>query len=192
MPHSVCSRSCKLLVRKLHSDKQRSVGWCTNWTTCLRWRAIRKFMEWTGYHLVAQSCLTLRDRVDCSPPGFSVYGVSQATILEWAAISTSRGSSRPGVSCLGRLILCSWTTGETLKEWMPVYKRERTAHTGPSKSDWPDLVSWWKGGTAARGGTPPHQLKRGWGCWAGVGDTSPGPIDYKPKCYTDMESLKIE
>ena len=116
VPHSVCSRSCKLLVRKLHSDKQRSLGWCTNWTTCLRWRAIRKFMEWTGYHLVAQSCLTLRDHVDCSPPGFSVYGVSQATILEWVAIPTSRGSSRPGVSCLGRLILCSWTTGETLKE----------------------------------------------------------------------------
>ena len=44
---------------------------------------------------VAQSCLTLGDPIDCSPPGFSVHGVFQARILEWVAISLSRGSSRP-------------------------------------------------------------------------------------------------
>ena len=33
------------------------------------------------------SCLTLYDPVDCSPPGSSVHGVSQASILEWVAIS---------------------------------------------------------------------------------------------------------
>ena len=33
--------------------------------------------------------------MDCSPPGSSVYGTSQATILEWVAISSSRGSSQP-------------------------------------------------------------------------------------------------
>ena len=43
--------------------------------------------------LVAQSCLTLCDSVDCSPPGSSVCGTSQARILEWVAISSSRGSS---------------------------------------------------------------------------------------------------
>ena len=32
---------------------------------------------------------------DCSPPGFSVFGILQARILEWVAISFSRGSSRP-------------------------------------------------------------------------------------------------
>ena len=45
--------------------------------------------------LVAQSCLTLCDPMDCNPPGSSVYGVLQAGILEWAGISFSRGSSRP-------------------------------------------------------------------------------------------------
>ena len=45
--------------------------------------------------LVAQSCLTLCDPMDCSPPGSSVHGISQARILEWVAISFSRGSSRP-------------------------------------------------------------------------------------------------
>ena len=40
---------------------------------------------------VAQSCLTLCDPVDYSPPGSSVHGILQARILEWVAISFSRG-----------------------------------------------------------------------------------------------------
>ena len=36
---------------------------------------------------VAQSCLTLCDPMDCSPPGFSIHGIFQARILEWGAIS---------------------------------------------------------------------------------------------------------
>ena len=42
---------------------------------------------------VAQSCPTLCDPVDCSPTGSSVHGILQARILEWVAISFSRGSS---------------------------------------------------------------------------------------------------
>ena len=38
---------------------------------------------------VAQSCPTLRDPMDCSLPGFSVYGVFQARVLEWVAIALS-------------------------------------------------------------------------------------------------------
>ena len=45
--------------------------------------------------LVAQSCLTLCDTMDCSLPGFSVHGILQARILEWAANLFSRGSSQP-------------------------------------------------------------------------------------------------
>ena len=37
------------------------------------------------------------DPTDCSPPGFSVHGILQARILEWVAISFSRGSSDPGI-----------------------------------------------------------------------------------------------
>ena len=61
--------------------------------------------------LVTQSCLTLCDLMDCSPPGSSVHGILQARILEWVAVSSSRGSSRPGdricvsyVSCVGRWV----------------------------------------------------------------------------------------
>ena len=41
--------------------------------------------------LVVQSCSTLCDLMDCSPPGSSVHGILQARLLEWVAIS--RGSS---------------------------------------------------------------------------------------------------
>ena len=44
---------------------------------------------------VVQSCPTLCDPMDCSPPGSSVHGILQARILEWVAISFSRGSSQP-------------------------------------------------------------------------------------------------
>ena len=38
---------------------------------------------------VAQSCLTLGDPMDCSPPGSSVHGIFQARVLEWGAIAFS-------------------------------------------------------------------------------------------------------
>ena len=61
---------------------------------------------------VAQSCPTLRDPMDCSLPGSSAHGIFQARVLEWAAVSFSRGSSPPrdricisNISCAGRQIL---------------------------------------------------------------------------------------
>ena len=43
--------------------------------------------------LVTQSCPTLCDPMDCSPPGSSVHVILQARILEWVAIPFYRGSS---------------------------------------------------------------------------------------------------
>ena len=42
--------------------------------------------------LPAQSCPILCDPMDCHPPGSSVHGIFQARILEWVALSSSRGS----------------------------------------------------------------------------------------------------
>ena len=53
---------------------------------------MRKHMSWM---LVAQSCLTLCDPMNYSPPGSSLHGILQARILEWVAIPFSRESSRP-------------------------------------------------------------------------------------------------
>ena len=56
--------------------------------------------------------------MDCSPPGFSVHGISQARILDWVANSSSRRSPRPRdqtcVSCIGWWVLYHWATRETL------------------------------------------------------------------------------
>ena len=64
----------------------------------------RIMMEIMPYCLHAQSCLTLCDPMDCSPPGSSVHGILQAGILKWIAISFSRGYSWPRdqtqVSCV--------------------------------------------------------------------------------------------
>ena len=57
---------------------------------------------------VTQSCPTLCDPMDGSLPGSSVHGIFQARILEWVAISSSRGSSCISyisyVSCIGRQV----------------------------------------------------------------------------------------
>ena len=64
--------------------------------------------------LVAPSCPTLCNPMDCSPPGSSVHGISQARILEWVAMSFSRGSSPPRdqTHLLGRWIPYHWVTRE--------------------------------------------------------------------------------
>ena len=63
-------------------------------------------------HLAAQSCLTLRDRMDYSPPGSSIRGIIQARTLEWVVISFSRELSQPRdqihVSRTGIWILFHW------------------------------------------------------------------------------------
>ena len=70
--------------------------------------------------LVAQSCPTLCDPTNCSPPGFSVHGILQARILEWIAIPFSRVSSRPRnqtlVSCIAGRFFTVWTTGNKTME----------------------------------------------------------------------------
>ena len=43
---------------------------------------------------VAQSCPTLCDPMNCSPPGSSVHGIFQARVLEWGAIAFSVNSAK--------------------------------------------------------------------------------------------------
>ena len=66
--------------------------------------------------LVTQLCPTLGDSMDCSPPGSSAHGIFQARILEWVAISVSRGSSLTQglnpVSSLQAYILASESPGK--------------------------------------------------------------------------------
>ena len=82
------------------------------------------------------TCPTLCNPIDDSPPGSSVHGIFQARILEWVAISSSRGSSKGRdqtwvscVSCIGRQILYHCTTWE-LK---PKYWQRSPNHYGWEK-----------------------------------------------------------
>ena len=79
--------------------------------------------------LVTKSYLILCDPMDYSQLGSSVHGILQARILEWIAISFSRGSSQPRdrthISCVGRQILYCWATRKVLaimtRDWINIY-----------------------------------------------------------------------
>ena len=70
--------------------------------------------------IVAQSCPTLFDSMDCRLPGYSVHGILQARILEWVAMPFSRGSSWPRdqtwVSCIAGRFFTVWAFLMDLKE----------------------------------------------------------------------------
>ena len=77
--------------------------------------------EWMKV-LVAQSCLTLCNPMDYSPPGSSVLGALWARILKWVTIPFSRGSSQPRnqtwVSLIAGRFFTSWATREApVNEW---------------------------------------------------------------------------
>ena len=65
-----------------------------------------------GGDLVTKSCPTLCDPMDYSLPGSSIHGILQARILEWVAISFSRGYSQPRnwtrVSCIAGRFFTNW------------------------------------------------------------------------------------
>ena len=87
-------------------------------STCLLFQVSLIFSD--SACLVAQLHLTLSDPMDYSPPGSSVHGVLQARLLEWVAISFSRGSSwlqdQIQVSCIAGEFFVIWATREALSD----------------------------------------------------------------------------
>ena len=96
----------------------------------------------------AQSLSQVRlfcDPMDYSLPGSSVHGILQARILEWVAISLSRGSSQSRtptriscISCMGRQILYHWATSEASHHIMEGLQ----AALGMPAHTW--IISWMK------------------------------------------------
>ena len=91
-------KSRKTSVAQFHSDH----AWCTQklWLSCVC--ACAKSL---------QLCPTLCVPIDCSPPGSSVHGILQARILEWVAISFSKGTfpalgSNPNLSHCRQILYC--------------------------------------------------------------------------------------
>ena len=75
---------------RMHSEPSRQKSWGFKTPK----QALHQGSLWK-WSEVTQSCPTLCDPMDCSLPGSSVLGIFQAIVLEWIAISFSRGSSQP-------------------------------------------------------------------------------------------------
>ena len=95
-----------------------------------------------------QSCPTLCDPMDCSLPGYSVHGIRQARILEWGAMSSSRGSTQPRdptcISCGSSIVV----TDEPLGKPCIYYKNNEQA--GVTRLSWRVSGRWAGWGRAAQ------------------------------------------
>ena len=86
------------------------------------------------YTQLLQSCPTLCNSTDCSPPGFSLHGILQARILVWVAMSSSRGSSQSRdqtcISCIAGRFFTAEQSGKpnSTKEMMP---KQQITHPPP-------------------------------------------------------------
>ena len=94
-----------------HFKRELSMRWAVNWKSflpplkelafffgqTLQYVDLNSLVNWSEvkWSKAAQLCLPLCDPIGCSLPGSSVHGIFQAWLLEWVAISFSRGSSRP-------------------------------------------------------------------------------------------------
>ena len=136
-----------------------------------------------GECMCAQSCPTLCDLMDYSPPGSSVHGISQAGILEWVAISFSR--DRTQVSSTAGKFFTIWATRglwgrldthistESLHcspEPITTLFKKKKARVMKDKADW--------------GNVPDYETKETWQlnvkCNPGLGSNS---TDLPPNCY---------
>ena len=109
-------------MEELWSKEIEEKKWWLSFGKSTPVKSIRKLpfypcLLWASSVLVAQSCPTLCDPMDCSPPGFSVRGILQAQrILDWVAIPFSRGCSRPRdwtqVSRIANRFFTIWATRE--------------------------------------------------------------------------------
>ena len=85
--------------------------------------------------LVAQSCLTLCDPMDGSPPGCSVHGILQTRILEWVAMPSSRGSSQTRdqtqVSCTADGFFTIWATSDPTLIFLRLPKKIHMGKSNP-------------------------------------------------------------
>ena len=123
--------SSSVKIRTDHSEH----WWCTPWvlgTVLSAWHELTHFILSQGMKegevgaIVVESLGCVRlfcDPMDCTLPGSSVHGISQARILEWVAIPFSRGSSWPKdwtkVSHLAGRFFTIWATGETIHQFKP-------------------------------------------------------------------------
>ena len=88
------------------------------------------------YSELIQLRLTLCDPVDCSLPGSSVHGIFQAIVLEWIAISFSRGSSQPRDGTrISHIVDRHFTVSATREVWIMTIQFSSVAEPCPTLCD---------------------------------------------------------
>ena len=102
---------CEKKIYVLKKKKKSCLHFCS---TSLIWTHSH-FISLCLHTKLLQSCPSLCNPMNCSPPDWSVHGSLQARILEWVAMPSSRGSSQPRdqtpISCIsyiGRQVLYHW------------------------------------------------------------------------------------
>ena len=123
--------------------------------------------------LVTQMCPPLCHPLDCSPPGSSAHGISQARILEWVAISYSRGSFPTQGSNLSLLCLLHWQADSlaqhqlgSLCRGLKVKSESEVAQSSPTLCDLWTIVHQ----------APPSMEFSRQECWSGLPLPFPGDI----------------
>ena len=117
-PFPICVCICAFYFSILfHFNLPHETGYSSlGYTVGLGWLSIL-----TAMCLVTQSCLTFSNPMDCSPPGSSVHGISQARLQEWVDFSSSRRFSQPRdrtqVSRIAGRFSTSWATWEAQEYW---------------------------------------------------------------------------
>ena len=91
---TLCNRPSELAKLKLCTHRKTPI-WPTHRPSPWKPPFVSMISSTLCFARSLQSCLTLGDPVDCSPPGSSIHGIPQAGILEWVAMPSSSGSSRP-------------------------------------------------------------------------------------------------
>ena len=111
---------CNTIHSSQEAEATKICSSIDEWIICIQWNI-------TVLSL-AQSCLTLCNPLDYSPPGSSIHGNFQARILEWVAILFSRGSSQPRdkiqVSHIVGRFITIWATREAPSGILFNFKRE--------------------------------------------------------------------
>ena len=121
---------------------------------CLVWLCSIRCVD-----VCAQSCPTLCNPMDCITPGSSVHGIFQARILEWVAISSSRGSSKPRDQTRISCVSCIAGGDEQLSKFSKL-KNLINEHTGCCDLPWSWQCYWflallvWVGRWPAQGTAP--------------------------------------
>ena len=116
---------------QLFYDGQGSLACCSPWGR--KELDMTDWLNWTDYFMIAvpakslQSCLTLHNPIDSSPPGSPIPGILQARILEWVAISFSNAwkwkVKVKSLSCV-RLLATPWAAAYQAPPFMGVSRQE--------------------------------------------------------------------